>query len=493
MRTGPEKKKHFSVKDSAQMNINMDWREMTKGGSVGDSMLSMDATDLFEDESNAILPSWATEDFKSLIDDEEGFSADTREALDPNSTNTPDHASSQKETVISTGDIKICNLTLMVSEVNELLDTMELRMEAQRQRRLNKLRPPPRLARNWYIVAIGIPTATYMAYQLFNHNATGTLAKGIILKITEFCNEHISGPLISIYRELFTKRGREDVTDRKARMDATSILQKMIKSWLDENHPGMSDPERTEMATTMNMRLIEQTKEQAIKNILEINSIVRMSLIEMQFIKKEMMNALYAIDDLMGSNEINLKLAAMGPAVLIASFIRFGFRTVYYAVLKIGKSKEQTYSSFRHVILDIERLLVMRDHPPSPPEPLHNGVKSHVLRNRIQTQISSGNMSTRTSSLFESKHNMINEVLSSDDLGMLMLLVHECRSILWHDRKRFSKQEILNLSEDLAELAGERGPVSVRQQLRIIARMCRTYSFLKVVSSGIPFSVDLNT
>ena len=34
------------------------------------------------------------------------------------------------------------------------------------------------------------------------------------------------------------------------------------------------------------MNLIEQTKEQAIKNILEINSIVRMSLIEMQFIKK---------------------------------------------------------------------------------------------------------------------------------------------------------------------------------------------------------------
>ena len=211
------------------------------------------------------------------------------------------------------------------------------------------------------------------------------------------------------------------------------------------------------------------------------------------------MNALYSMDDLMGSNEINIKLAAMGPAVLIASFIRFGFRTVYYAILKIGKSKEQTYSSFRHVILDIERLLVMRDNPPSPPEPLRNGVKSYILGNRMNVQDSTGtNISNAEANSLQNNHfrqdtKTIQEVLSSDDLGMLMLLVHECRTILWHDRKRFSKQELLNLSEDLAELAGERGAVSVRQQLRIIARMCRTYSFLKVISSGIPFSVEINT
>jgi len=43
------------------------------------------------------------------------------------------------------------------------------------------------------------------------------------------------------------------------------------------------------------------------------------------------------------------------------------------------------------------------------------------------------------------------------------------------------------MAEDLAELAGERGAVSVRQQLQIISRMCRTYPFLKVVSTGVPF------
>ena len=81
-------------------------------------------------------------------------------------------------------------------------------------------------------------------------------------------------------------------------------------------------------------------------------------------------------------------------------------------------------------------------------------------------------------------------VLNADDLGMLMLLVHECRIMLWQDRCHFSRQEKRNVLEDLAELAGERGAVSVQQQLQIIVRMCRTYSFLKVISSGLPFSFD---
>ena len=77
--------------------------------------------------------------------------------------------------------------------------------------------------------------------------------------------------------------------------------------------------------------------------------------------------------------------------------------------------------------------------------------------------------------------------LSTEDLGMLLLLIHECRTILWQSRRRFSSDVLRNVAEDLAELAGERGPVSIGQQLQIISRMTRTYPFMKVVSSGMPF------
>ena len=176
----------------------------------------------------------------------------------------------------------------------------------------------------------------------------------------------------------------------------------------------------------------------------------------------------------MRSNEINAKIAAMTPAFILLYGTRSIFRFCFYALLKFGKSKEETFQTFRHTILDIERLLTMRDNPPDAPPPL------------------SGYMPFATPRKSASRHppaseNRCGDVLDANDLGMLMLHIHECRKLLWEDRRRFSASELRNVTEDLAELAGERGPVSVQQQLAIIARMCRTYSFLKVISTGHSF------
>eukprot|EP00957_Ditylum_brightwellii_P092951 7077432-Ditylum_brightwellii.AAC.1 len=89
----------------------------------------------------------------------------------------------------------------------------------------------------------------------------------------------------------------------------------MIKSWLDETFPDMPNEEKVNRANSMDMSLIEQTKEDNMKHIYNLNNVVRMSLIEMQFIKKEMMNALISMDELMAANEINMQVAAMTPAV----------------------------------------------------------------------------------------------------------------------------------------------------------------------------------
>lgn len=60
----------------------------------------------------------------------------------------------------------------------------------------------------------------------------------------------------------------------------------MIKGWLDDTFPDMPEIEREKKSSMMDISLIEERKEESIKNFLEINSIVRMSMIEMQFIKK---------------------------------------------------------------------------------------------------------------------------------------------------------------------------------------------------------------
>jgi hypothetical protein len=126
--------------------------------------------------------------------------------------------------------------------------------------------------------------------------------------------------------------------------------------------------------------------------------------------------------------------------------------------------------SFLHILTEIERLLNIRDNPPN--LSFHNGeemLRLHAM-DAASYQIAGKNASVDT-------------VLNTDDLGMLMLHVHSLRTILWQDRRRFSSNVIRSMAEDLAELAGERGAVSVRQQLQIIGRMFRTYHFLKVIPS----------
>lgn len=142
----------------------------------------------------------------------------------------------------------------------------------------------------------------------------------------------------------------------------------------------------------------------------------------------------------------------------------------------MGKTKEEIYASFRQTVLDIERLLLMRDCPPAPPAPLDWG----------STRLAA-NKEGGTDSFHVQKAP--SQTLSAEDLGMLLLHIHECRNILWESRRRFRDDELRNVAEDLAELAGERGPVSIAQQLQIISRMSRTYPFMKVVSSGLPFNM----
>ncbi|KAL7483120.1 hypothetical protein ACHAW6_008773 [Cyclotella cf. meneghiniana] len=359
----------------------------------------------------------------------------------------------------------ITDLQKMSDEVASLLQTIEVSLYQQRSRRLDRLRPPNRLRRDWYVFAIGVPAAMYIGYKLTKEHGGFFLLKQVFLKVADIYRDHVSEPLHSIYQELV--KGRLDVTDRKARSDAIESLKRMIYSWLDEYFPKMSIEEKEMRAESMDISLIEKNMEESIKYIYEAPALLRMSLIEMQFIKKELLNALAAMDELMGSNEINMQVAAMTPAVILLVAIRRLFQWLFYSVFRERSSREDIYATVRQTILDIERLLVMRDNPPPPPQSLEWGSRPRHHTN--QTIEENSKAST----------------LSTDDLGMLLLHIHECRQIIWQNRRRFRGGLLRNLTEDLAELAGERGPVSLTQQLQIVNRMSRVYLFMKPRSTFI--------
>lgn len=158
------------------------------------------------------------------------------------------------------------------------------------------------------------------------------------------------------------------------------------------------------------------------------------------------MSAMLALDEMQASNNINMNLAAVTPAVLLVYSAKKAFQFLFYTLIKLGKSKEETYGSFLHVLIEIERLLVMRDAPPTPPI---TSVEDSLRRQQLQET---------NPRLAVSDAN----VLNADDLGQVMLHIHELRTILWEDRHRFFPDIIRSVAEDLAELAGERGKSEFR-------------------------------
>ena len=407
-------------------------------------------------------------------------------------------------------DITITDLPAMAEEVSELIDIMVPVMALQRRRRLDKLCPPSWARRNWFILYSAGPCMSYVLYKMLRNDFAQEAFQQLAQKVKSFYHERIREPVVAIIQELW--KGRAPFSDREARLEAIESLKKMIRNWLDENHPDLPQEEREALSASMDVTLIEKQKVESMKTFFEINNVIQMSFIEMQYMKKEMLNALEAIDQMLSgkrtfgitiqlrfqltnnddlyflsANDINMNIAAITPVAILLFVSSRMFKFIYYALLKLGKSREETYASLRSILTDVERLLVMRDNPPQPP-PMP-GRKREVM-----------------------VEPMVPKVLTSDDLGMLMLLLHGCRQILWREQRRFPPETIRSVSEDLAELAGERGeissligaagcvyrhshtdtllllitpgPVSVQQQLLILNRMSRTYSFLSAFSTS---------
>ena len=76
-------------------------------------------------------------------------------------------------------------------------------------------------------------------YKLTREHGGRYLLTTFATKIANIYRDHISEPLNLIYQELFTKSGRMNVTDRKARVDTIESLKRMIRSWLEESFPDM--------------------------------------------------------------------------------------------------------------------------------------------------------------------------------------------------------------------------------------------------------------
>jgi sugar (pentulose or hexulose) kinase len=84
-----------------------------------------------------------------------------------------------------------------VNDMTSLVNYMVV-LRKRQVHRLDHLKPPSRLARNWYVLVVGAPLASYAVYQIVKEQMNSKLLPDIFNKISAFCEEHIFDPMRSM-------------------------------------------------------------------------------------------------------------------------------------------------------------------------------------------------------------------------------------------------------------------------------------------------------
>jgi hypothetical protein len=172
-------------------------------------------------------------------------------------------------------------------------------------------------------------------------------------------------------------------------------------------------------------------------------------LIQMSFIKKELLVAMGAIDELLKENHFNMQLMATVPAFMITfSLYFFSRRTYRYFTRK--KQSRTVVRRIRFTMRDIERLLTLADSKLA--QMKDNNSSSRVMNNRFMPG------------------------LLNRDLGQLVLLLHRLAKQIRESTTELQLEERDRVEEDLRDLINDQ--FTIEERIKTIQRMFRTYGII---------------
>lgn len=244
---------------------------------------------------------------------------------------------------------------------------------------------------------------------------------------------------------------KPEIQDPGALLDTKLSLQRMLSDFVKDTNPHVTQEELQRVMTEMDMSVVslqyEKQLSSALKNLMS-GDIVRMLLIQVQFIKKELMVAMGAIDELMHANQLNLQLMATVPTFIVFGGFYTLARNLFSYIYKRTSERlfydpSEIAGFLRNNLRDIERLL--------------------NKQNRSPMQQNSGGDT--------------DVVLGVRDLGFLILLLHQLRDIFDNYKAFFQEEDQERFEEDLNDLIEE--GLLVSQQLAVIQRMYHSHPFLQ--------------
>jgi nuclear-control-of-ATPase protein 2 len=212
----------------------------------------------------------------------------------------------------------------------------------------------------------------------------------------------------------------------------------------------MSQNDIQNVMDTMDMSVVslqyEKQLPHALKNIVT-GDIVRMLLIQVQFIKKELMVAMGAIDELMRANQLNLQMLATIPTFIVLGGMYASLKGMTYQIFKRTSEKlhydpGEVATEMRNNLRDIERLLNLQNRP---------DWKKHHL------------------------HDC--ETFDDRQIGHLLLLLHHLKKNFELHRDLLDEDDQDRFEEDVNDLMEE--GLHVSQQLAVIQRMYHSHPFLQ--------------
>jgi hypothetical protein len=283
-------------------------------------------------------------------------------------------------------------------------------------------------------------TAGGTLYLLQNRERVAELSSTAVSAVKSFYVEHLAEPVQTIVQELFGKR-EKDLTDEAALKDANDSLKAMLRNFNNKVAasstlratltPELQNADFGALAKNLDMRAVSERFVIEMQNPIwngAMGDLVEMMLIQIAFIKKEVLSALGAMDDILAENRFNLQLSAMIPAFLVLYAAVSSTRSVVSAATAPIDTSDLR-GQMRLVLRDIHRLLTLAEHrlqapasesrvssaPPSPERQTSDG--SAIVERRVQplTALSSPVVAT------------------SGHSGVLPTEVNQAAAVLWSD------------------------------------------------------------
>jgi hypothetical protein len=313
------------------------------------------------------------------------------------------------------------------------------------------------------LTLLGAVLAGCVALAHYRGRATAALARGWngakvwwFLHVTEPAQEMFSEV---VYNEMLS------VADLEAMEDSRRSLRKMIRDWLQDTRGAQHDltPSQIERAARrMDMRVVSEAYDEEVKRPvtgLVRGEMARLALIQVQFIKKELLAAMAAMDELLRENHFSAQLLATIPALLGVGCLGVAARGVYRRFQRYDSALERSGALRQRAALLLRgaELLLRQEGA--------GGTKGKA------TETGAGSDGTGGEPTY---------ALSARDMGELTLLLRLLEALVLSRRRqlRLSAAAWEAFTDDLAELMDPALPLSVR--VRTIGRMFRTYNFLAV-------------